>query len=319
MKLEDTFPPQVLELLDARTRFHAAVEQRAEPLQIEPEELPKVFKQDINLFGVPTLYNESLHLYGRPDGVRTAGGALLPIEVKSHAAIHRSDFLELAFYWLLLEPFRTVTDVEPTGYLILRENDEAVECEFPTPAHRIDQVQKLIARVRVARRDGVRRRICGCRVCSYLRRDEVREDATSRKDLSLLFNVGPCYGEVMEGLGVNTYEELIDADSETISDAMRELKYYGVTPMEVERWKCHARSWVTGEPVYFGDGYWPIGDSFIALDLEYAGHIWGIGVVVVRSGVAETFQCLWADSDAEVAANLRRLERIFLENPTPSQ
>jgi len=314
LKLEETLPPQVLELIEVGERFHSAVERQAEPLEITPEAVPTLFDQDMSLYGVPTMYNPALRLYGRPDGIRTAGGALFPIEIKSHAAIQRSDLLELAFYWLLLEPFRTVHNVEPTGYLVFRQDDEPAEYDFPIAERHIAEVQRLIAKVRFARKEGVKPRICNCRVCSHLRREEVEAAVARRKDVSLLFNVGPCYSEVLDELGINTYEQLVAADRFEVADAMRERKYYAANAVEIDRWKAHAQSWMTGEPVCIGEADWPFGDSFMALDLEYASHIWCIGVIVVSDGVAQSYQRLWADSDEEEAESLRALGHLLAQH-----
>jgi hypothetical protein len=65
-------------------------------------------------------------LHGVPDGIETCDGALLPIEIKSHKRVQRIDALELASYWLLLEPYRT-RQVPPSRYLILRDSSAPQE------------------------------------------------------------------------------------------------------------------------------------------------------------------------------------------------
>src|SRR6266699_2322435 len=94
-----------------------------------------------------------------PDRIDVASGALLPIEVKSHKDIQRIDELELAFYWMLLEPYRTRTDVSPVGRLILRRGGHAELVQVPIRPHRFEEVLRLVEQVRRARRQGVRPRI----------------------------------------------------------------------------------------------------------------------------------------------------------------
>jgi hypothetical protein len=72
---------------------------------------------DVPFHGLPVLRNEKRHIIGRPDGIDPAAGALVPIEIKSHKDVKRTDLWELAFYWMLLEPYRSrdQRDAEPRG------------------------------------------------------------------------------------------------------------------------------------------------------------------------------------------------------------
>lgn len=75
------------------------------PVAIDVRSLADVIAQDARVLGLNDLYrNERLKILGTPDGVDAAGGALFPIEIKSHKEVLASDRLELAFYYLLLEP-----------------------------------------------------------------------------------------------------------------------------------------------------------------------------------------------------------------------
>jgi hypothetical protein len=102
-------------------------------------------------FWVPTaiLENPKRQLYGLPDAVDPAGGAVWPIEFKSHKRPSRTDELELAFYWWLLEPWRTMRGAEPRGRLVLRQPDGSVEVvDFPIPAFRFDQLKEYVQLIR---------------------------------------------------------------------------------------------------------------------------------------------------------------------------
>src|SRR5262249_23194176 len=86
--------------------FHTHVEAAATPIFIDPADLPRIFAQESRrLFRPPILKNSTLKIYGQPDAIDTAQGALFPVEIKSHKDVQRSDELELAFYWRLLEPY----------------------------------------------------------------------------------------------------------------------------------------------------------------------------------------------------------------------
>ncbi len=96
----------------------------------------------------------------------TADGALEPIEVKSHKQLQRTDELELAFYWLLLEPLRRREVEQPCGHVILRRDGAPNSVEVEITPRRLREVRRLIKEVRQAREQGVRMRACGCRICS---------------------------------------------------------------------------------------------------------------------------------------------------------
>jgi hypothetical protein len=74
---------------------------------MSPADLPALLKSDITILGTPLFENKQLKLRGCPDGIDAASGALYPIEIKSHREPIHLDRLELAFYWLLLQPHRT--------------------------------------------------------------------------------------------------------------------------------------------------------------------------------------------------------------------
>ena len=147
---EDTVNEQQVRLIQEGVAFQTSVEARVAPLPIKPADLPRVLAEEsIRLFNVPMFKNDSLEIYGKPDAIDTAQGALFPVEIKSHKDVQRSDELELAFYWMVLEPHRTKT-VSPRGYLLLRRNgiDEQVVVEIQP--HRFDQVHGLLQEIRDA-------------------------------------------------------------------------------------------------------------------------------------------------------------------------
>lgn len=79
-------------------------------------------KEDAVVSGL-SVTNEKLGISGEPDLVMTANGELVPIEIKSHKDENATDPIEIAFYWLLLEPYRLKGKI-PKGYYILRKDYE---------------------------------------------------------------------------------------------------------------------------------------------------------------------------------------------------
>jgi predicted RecB family nuclease len=312
---DDTIDEFQAGLLRKGVEFQANVESAAHPVEIDARELPAMLETDATVLAVPTFENRKLRIYGQPDGIQAEGGALLPIEVKAHKGVQATDELELAFYWMVLEPHRMRHDIDPRGVLMLRRGAMHSEIvEVPIKPHRFDEVERLLKEVRHARRYGVEPRICACIVCRELRGDEVLAATMQRKDLTLIFGIGRKYARALEDIGITTYDELLASDPQSIVSAMRDRRYY-VSAVEIDRWKQHAHVWATGQPACFSSDS-SVGDTFIALDLEYdplGERIWLIGLCIVRGEEREHI-LLWADDDATERTNLRQLGKIVADH-----
>lgn len=270
----------------------------------------------MTLFGIPLLENRSLRIYGVPDRIITAAGALIPIEIKSHKDIQRSDELELAFYSMLLEPYRTQSVKQPRGHVILRRDGLPVTMDIQLAPERFEEVRSIIGQVRRARREGVRPRICGCPVCSGPLRDDVRRSTSDCKDLTMIWDIAGGRADGLEELGIADYDALIACDVEVVVAGMRERRLF-VSSAQVERWIRHAQSYRSASAVFFGERP-PIGDSFIALDVEYDTfnpHIWLMGLVVVEGDRREHL-ALWADDSRQERRNLQRIADLCAEKPS---
>jgi predicted RecB family nuclease len=326
--------PQRQRILEGRAFEELAVKEIAEtsaiPVAVGPDrkQVGRLLGEDIMLLRTPDFENPTLKLYGRPDGIDVAGGALIPMEIKSHKDIQALDELELAFYWMLLEPHRIRTDVRPVGRLILRRGGHPELVEVPIQPYRLQKVRRLVEQIRRARRKGVRPRICRCPVCSGPRRNEIHQAATQRKDVTLIFGIARHYAQVLEDLGVATWEDLLHSDVPTLTASFRAQGYPTITAMEICRWQQHARSYKLGHPVTFNDlatsaaADFPIGGPFIALDLEYDSEhdepeslIWLVGACVVDGDRQERLN-LWADSPKDEEHNLRALGELARDHPT---
>jgi predicted RecB family nuclease len=319
---EDTVSELQIRLIEQGVEFQTAVElkavaeSKAVPLAIvDTSDLRKVFAQEsVRLCKLPLFKNPKLQILGVPDGIDTAQGALIPVETKSHKAVLQSDELELAFYWLLLEPYRTKT-VSPRGRLLLRRNDIAEEVEIEIEPKRFEQVLRLLGKIRDARVHGVRPRICSCNVCNGIMRDKIRQTTSDNKDLSMIWDIGPIRARHLEEIGINSYEALLTVDCATVVAKLRERQCF-VSQAHVNRWKQHATSYSNSRPVLFGDPP-PLDESFIALDLEYVHGklVWLAGVCLVTKN-ARRFFSYWADTPKQEEESLRSLIELVAANPT---
>jgi predicted RecB family nuclease len=222
--------------------------------------------------------------------------------------VQRLDELELAFYWLLLEPYRTVRNGTPRGLLVLRRDGRPHVVEVPVSQHRLDEVMRLVAEIRTARRRGVHPRVCGCHVCSVTRRQQVRDTVQANRDLTMIFGIGPGYAAMLEAAGIATWEALLDREPDELAGIAR-----GAGIAQTARWLLHARSYQSAAPLVSVTTF-PVGESFIALDLEYGPHIWLAGACVVCGGTREYF-ALWADEAAEEQRNLQTLGSLVRAHP----
>lgn len=318
LSFAQTVTPQQAGLIDAGIAFQQKVEAVAKPIVVDVEDLPSLFAAEdrtVYLSAMSPLENEKLGLRGLPDGVQTAGGALVPIEMKSHRDVLPTDRLELAFYWLLLEPYRTRSSCEPRGVVILRRDGEPLEAEVPLLPRHFDEVRRIVDEVRRARCYGVESRICSCTVCSGPKREEVLGRAHRARDLTLIWGVGPAQAAAMEALGVTSYADLVDCDQVELLAGLRASKR-SVSAAMVRGWCHHAQSYSRSEAVLFGSPP-PLPSSFIALDLEYVSgeNTWLIGAYVVDGDDRRVVQ-LWADSPAEERRSLRQLAQLVEDHPS---
>jgi predicted RecB family nuclease len=311
---EGTVNKQQVRRIEEGNEFQATIEAAVAPCAIELADLPRVLTEEsIPLYNLPVLENSSLEIYGKPDAIDTAQGALFPVEIKSHKEVQRSDELELAFYWMLLDPYRTKT-ASPRGFLLLRRDGVDVTVEVELRPHRFEQVRALLQDIREARRIGVPARICECTMCNGVMRDAILRVTRDRKDLTLIWDVGRVRARHLEMIGIRTYDQLLAADSIAVVEKLRERRCY-VSLGQVDRWKHHAKSYSASSPVVFGDPL-PLDGRFLALDLEYIPGelIWLVGVCLVEPGARE-YLALWADTPAQEKRNLRRLAEIVAAKP----
>lgn len=271
-----------------------------------PKPLTTQFKEDHFLYDLPLFKNNTLCIWGRPDGVHTAAGGLEPIEIKSHSKVAFTDRLELAFYWLLLEPWRTRHSATPRGFVRLRR-DSVPRPVVLLPAD-FARVKGLIDLVRRARRIGVRPRPCDCQICSE--RIEVKA-FKGRIQLQDLYGMG-AYANGLRKIGVSTIARLLASESLDITRGLSQHSLFTSASI-VDGWKAQAQAWRRA-PVRFGTERFTH-EQFILLDLEYdclggqCGDVWLTGIHI-RNGFAKTIQ-IWSLSEFQRRAAMAKLFGIL--------
>ncbi len=318
ISFEEAVSPVQIALVRAGQEYHQLIEQSATPIVTSPADLPALLQTEITILGTPLYENRQLKLRGCPDGIDAANGALYPIEIKSHRAPTHLDRLELAFYWLLLEPHRT-RPAPPAGVLILRRDGKPTRVDIPLTSKLLDEARQIISEIRTARRKGVTPRVCGCQVCSRARRDEVIQSVTHRKDVSMLLGVGRVYGAALEATGYATWDSLADCDPDAVARAVTQAGAKGCSPARVAEWQLHAQALASGLPAFRPGARWPITGPYIAIDLEYDvtpghDHIWLAGAAVVYPDGAD-HHSWWADTPSQEREILTRLTMLLDQHP----
>jgi predicted RecB family nuclease len=299
------------QLIEQGVTFEQSVISEIAPLRSEIS-LEQALIGDAPVYCLPLIRNDRLKLLGIPDGIDPADGALVPIEIKSHKDVQQSDLLELAFYWLLLKPYRARHDTEPRGRLILRRDGIPETLDVEIERKHLARVRKLLGDMRRARYYGVRPRVCNCPVCAGVLREQITTSTRASKDLTMIWGINRAYAEALEDMGVLDYPALIGCDSQAIVESFRERGYF-VSAGIVDSWRHHASAYVQAAPVVFGNGP-DVGGRFIAVDLEYDALVWLIGVLIDDGSRRERI-FLWADNSREEKQNLCALAEIVRAQP----
>jgi predicted RecB family nuclease len=294
--------------------FEQTVTSTTTPLPPEVD-LDQALTGERPFYGLPVLRNQKLKILGVPDGIDPAGGALVPIEIKSHKDVKPTDLWELAFYWMLLEPYRPRDQriAQPRGRLILRRDGLPVEVPVDLKPEHFSRVRVTLALIRRARYYGVKPRVCNCPACSGPLREQIAEATRANKDLSMIWGIGRKYAPALEAVGLSNYDALADCHPGLVVEGLRERGCNNVSVGMVEMWRRHARAYDQAAPVVFGPAP-PVADRFIALDLEYdddPGHMWLIGVLIDKGPEHERERVfLWADTTEDEKRNLCALAEL---------
>jgi hypothetical protein len=80
------------------------------------------------------------------------------LELIRNARMIWSGILDVAFYWLLLEPHRT-RPAPPAGVLILRRDGKPTRVDTPLTSKLLDEARQIVSEIRTARKKGVTPRV----------------------------------------------------------------------------------------------------------------------------------------------------------------
>lgn len=314
VRLEEVMGEAITLILEDGQTFEELVVADVPVIEATPDDLPALFKTNMTLYNPPLLKNKALKLAGKPDAIETAKGRLIPVEIKSHRRKQLTDILELAFYWLLLEPYRT-RRADPSGVLILRDihgSEERQEVELDE--YHLDRVRQLIKDVRRARKHGVEPEMCLCVVCAG--RPEIAVACRERGSPSLLYGIASKTRRALQAVGIQTMHDIATCDPEATRASLYQIKQY-VSEQQIRTWQGHVRAYDANAPVLIGEGQLTFND-FIVVDLEYDsrhhGLIWLVGYAVVKEGATEYTQ-FWADDHNAAKKNLRKLASALKKHP----
>jgi predicted RecB family nuclease len=227
---------------------------------------------------IPTIIrNHDIGIRGIPDLIDTANGAFIPYEIKSHSQVQPSDEWELAFYWLLLEPLRT-KNARPRGCVVLSD--------FSTV--KVNLTQDLLLDVEMTIEEVREIESCPpqptlgeeCKLCQL--REQCTDHLVKKGRLSIIQNISYRRQSQFETLGIKNIAQLARAKPEHLNS--RFMARFGNTPgvEEIHRMKCHALSYKSGKPYFFGSRDRINGLTsapLLVVDLEYScpGLVWLVG------------------------------------------
>lgn len=211
-----------------------------------------------------TVLNEKLGIIGTIDFLKTANGELIPIEIKNHIQENETDPYEIAFYWLLLEPYRK-KGKEPKGYYILRESltEKKDVSEFLTPSSvdstHIEDVLKFIEEMKNLK-EYEPTRSSNCRDCALF--EKVCFDAIRKRGCVSLLTTGE---QVIQGM--KDAELDIQKIANMRPDELKAIK--GIGDKKSKAFVNKAKAFVGNAPVFFGTEGLPRSDNYIFVDTEF--------------------------------------------------
>ncbi len=268
-------------MLEKGLEFESGVVEDIQPREIHSREAVEPLAEETLVVQIPRVFrNHRLGIQGIPDLINTEKGKFVPIEIKNHKQVTHTDELELAFYWLLLDPLRK-RKTRPKGYIILNTG-EVVEVNL-TREH-LWGVESYLDDIRGLSKTEVEPVLSHeCKQCKLSK--DCREKVVTSGGLSTIYNVSYVREKQFRDIGVNSISELVQLDEEELNSKL--IARFGNTPGvdEIFRMKCHAFSIMSGKPIFFGDKHQArniAASPFLILDLEYDVErlIWLVGVAI---------------------------------------
>ncbi|PKB67781.1 MAG: hypothetical protein BZY81_03890 [SAR202 cluster bacterium Io17-Chloro-G4] len=256
--------------------------------------------------------NHDLGIQGRLDGLATENAVLVPIEIKSHRRVLRSDRVELAFYWRLLEPLRE-GNPDSKGYIVL--NDGA-RIELDLRRRDFNRLDQAVTEVRRIREEGSALAVVpACKSCVFA--DEHLGMVRKAGDLSLVRDIGPPRRNWLLQSGVDNVGDFAESDINQLWHDWSQSDRYAPTQRLLREMQAHARALVSGDVQFIGDGAFPFLDTGILLDLEYVSGqcVFVVGAAVFRANEEPKMYQWFAKRIRDEGHILESLSQMLAEFP----
>jgi predicted RecB family nuclease len=294
-------------MIEKGLEFESGVVKDIQPREVHTREAIEPLEKEAVVVQIPEIFrNHELGIQGIPDLINTEKGKFIPIEIKNHKEVTDTDELELAFYWLLLDPLRKKR-TRPKGYIALNTGEVA---EVKLTKEHLWDIEFYLDDLRKLSKTEVKPVLSSeCKQCKLSR--DCRDEVARSGGLSIIYNISYARERQFQDIGIDNISKLMQANEEEVNSKL--IARFGNTPGvdEIRRMKCHASSISSGKPFFFGDKEQArnIATSpFLVLDLEYdvEGLIWLVGVAI-RTGKETTYQQYFAEK-----SNLDEERRILL-------
>jgi predicted RecB family nuclease len=300
--------------------FEAGVVQDSEPIEVQTKESITPLSNKSLLIRVPNIIrNHELGIQGIPDLINTDDGKFIPIEIKNHKEVTGLDELELAFYWLLLEPLRK-KKVKAKGYIVLNTGEIV---EVPIAKEHLLDVQLLLDDLREMLKEGTEPVLSSeCKTCNLYK--ECHEQVIHSGGLSIIYNISYRRERQLKDIGINSISQLMKADEEEVNAKL--ISKFRSTPgvNELFRMKCHAFSISSGKPFFLGQQQQVsmlTSSPLFVVDLEYdpTHLLWLIGIAVRNKKQTKYYQFFAEKENLEeeerILKSFVELRRKYLSHP----
>ncbi|KSV17284.1 hypothetical protein DA01_07440 [Dehalococcoides mccartyi] len=245
----------------------------------------------------PVLFrNHELGIQGIPDLIDVQKGKLYPIEIKTHREVTNSDRLELAFYWILLEPYRKGKQ-KPKGYVLL-STGEMVEVLLTEDD--LFEIYCFIDEIREVKEYGTYPTLSQeCKLCNLI--TDCQREVAERGGLSLIHGIASIREQQLKTLGITNIADFAKADSLTLHTSWCSLTTNHPGLNEIGKMQLHAASIMTRKPIFFGESssFNFCTQNIIVLDLEYdpVSYVWLVGLCIASQENQEFHQYFAEKSD----------------------
>lgn len=213
---------------------------------------------------------KDLLLIGKPDMISPDGqGGYIPIEIKSHKDIIKTDRLRLAYYSLMLNSI-TKKQTSKAGIILKSElgklNDKPQIIDLHEDYEELYRVLFELRDLLENAKEFEPERKRECEYCTL--KDKCKDHMLEKGSLTLLHNVGEGSLQRLKKRGINSIKDLLEIDEEDIEN------------IGLKKLKLHAKSLIDGN-IYQKSKFEPIKEPTLFLDIETdldQENIWIIGV-----------------------------------------